>query len=73
MYNLQSTMAPLLTLAQLFSLSAPTVSTSILPNRSERATQIRHVQGKERERERWFFSSLKSLFQCSLVQSSAKC
>lgn len=37
MYNLQSTMAPLLTLAQLFSLSVPTVSTSILPNRSERA------------------------------------
>lgn len=37
--DLQSTMAPLLTLTQLFRLSAPTVSTSILPNRSERADE----------------------------------
>lgn len=33
--DLQSTMAPLLTFTQLFSLSVPTVSTNILPNRSD--------------------------------------
>lgn len=37
--DLQSTMAPLLTLTQLFSWFVPTVSTSILLNRSEMSTE----------------------------------
>lgn len=44
--DLQSTMAPLLTLAQVFRLSIPTVSTRILLNCTERPSEV------DRNRER---------------------
>lgn len=50
--DLQSTMAPLLTLTQLFSLSVPTVSTSILLNLSVGGTSTgrrKETQGNRRK------------------------
>lgn len=41
--DLQSTMAPLLTFTQLFILSVPTVSTRILPNRSEMVRDVINI------------------------------